>query len=218
MKGQLKIYPLLKHIAHKPLDELPSAKVHCPYCNSIKIKKGGKITTLLGGGTGVDDDPNHTWCSCTCNNCTKTFIRETKNGNVWYTEGGNYKGTSVVLKGVPSCFERYYYTHKKCGKRISLEYRNLDDTKDVSNLASSKDENGNWIKSYKTFYSCECGFRLEVDQDHWHGYPYYTVRMSKKQIEENMKKWTFVQSPDIITYASKEAEVELTKIISDQLK
>lgn len=148
---------LLEVVAVEPLTEKPSENGSCPFCSSANIHHGAFSTTLVGGGTDKDDDPNHTHTNCVCKDCSRDFVRETRSGNVWYTK------QCRVLKGMPSCFERYVYPCK-CGGQVTREY--IDKASGASaKILSYKDG----IPSYKTVYSCDkCKVSIETPKDYWY--------------------------------------------------
>jgi hypothetical protein len=144
-------------VAVAPINEKPSEKGACPFCSSASIVHGGFSTTLVGGGTGPDDDPNHTHTSCTCKDCKKAFVRETCSGNVWYTK------EMFALKGMPSCFEGYVYPCK-CGGKVTREYTDKVSGKKTSLLCYDKDG-----PKFDTFFSCDkCSKKIQTKKEYWY--------------------------------------------------
>ena len=151
---------IMEIVSERPSEEEVGSNPICPLCNNSDIDAGGFRTTCLGYFGGVN--PNHTWTECYCKNCNKSFVRETKSGNVWYTSDG------FVLKGMPNCFEKYYYTCSKCSGKVLRKYTALDGISEVQGL-STRNIDGKWVKEYRIFYECEkCGHGGEVKDDHWY--------------------------------------------------
>lgn len=150
---------LLEMTSVKKLAEKPSYEPHCPYCISSDLLERDQITTLIGGGDGsVDRDPNHVWTTFTCNNCEKDFTRETKSGNVWYTEGHRDRH---LIAGIATCFETYIWPCK-CGGKIYRDYRDLKDEHGVQMLHYKGSE-----KQFRIFYSCDqCKERWEEEEEY----------------------------------------------------
>lgn len=135
------------------LDKNPENK--CPTCGADSIETA-HISTCLGYFGGCD--PNHHWHHMTCNNGHK-FCIEHKSGNYWITACGK------VLNGISNCFESYIYICKECGGDVTRKQTGLDGKTEVSSLCSFKDENGKFVKQYRTFYFCEsCNGEIEVDE------------------------------------------------------
>ncbi len=152
---------LIDFVNQTRLDEKPSSPPICPYdrCQSFDIDSYKTRTTLLGGEQGIDNNINHTWKSCYCNKCGLSFVRETKYGNVWYTDEYNN-----VLAGIPNCFENYIYTHKGCDGNVNKNYTQLDGITNVMTLHSSVAEDGSLQDEYRTFYHCDkCTTKIEVN-------------------------------------------------------
>ena len=155
-------YQLLDIIAVSPLNEKPSDQCTCIVCKSKNVRTSGKMSTLLAGGSGIDDDPNHTWEGVTCSSCHIKVTRETKSGNVWYTKD------RVVLAGVPSCYETYVYPCK-CGGKITRTYTDLEGSNTVRGL-SMVWKDGGYVPQYRIFYECDsCNIKIEVNRDSWGG-------------------------------------------------
>lgn len=161
---------LLEFVKETPTNEKPSHRIACPYClNDKNIKREGITTTLVGGGSGIDDDPNHTWEPCTCRDCGKDFTRETRDGNVWYTDKDH-----KVLRGMPSCFEHYVYTCRECGGEVRRRYKELNSEKDPGCLTTTDDG-----PQYRIFFECnKCGKSIQTTNDYW--YPGYKYRKPGK--------------------------------------
>ena len=158
------------------LEELPSHTPSCPVCSSTNLKYLTSVSTLLGGGTGVDDDPNHVQTKYFCNSCSRYFTRETKSGNVWYTNPDKR-----VLRGIPNCFEEYLYPCR-CGGFISRLYTALDGKTPISLLTYGE------TKQFHVYYRCDsCSLAIETDHEYWRGHP-RSVLMSKEQIDKNINK------------------------------
>jgi hypothetical protein len=161
--------PILDIVADRPIDEKPSSKPSCPTCGGTLLKDNGTWTTLVGGGTGPDDDPNHTWASFECLACSLRFTRETKQGNVWYTGG---RETGVVVRGMPSCFERYTYACH-CGGRISSRCLDRASGAVATIVTWSNEEDGEDLittPSFVVFMSCDrCGKYEQCIEEYWLG-------------------------------------------------
>lgn len=147
--------PLLDFVRQRPLRERASGKPKCPFCGGKEVAVGGHRQTLVGGGPG--SDPNHHWYNCDCLDCQKSFVREVHDGNVWYTKD------HAVLKGMPSCFESYIYSCKKCGGEVVRDYRQMDGKTEAKILCLDLDG-----PHYRTFYRCgKCGLEIETYYDRW---------------------------------------------------
>lgn len=147
-------------VAQTPLAELPTDAPHCPDCGGTdKLADKGVESTLVGW-MGGDWDPNHKWHYFDCG-CGKSFIRETKTANVWYTRD---RREGKVLLGMPSCFERYIYSCRACSGIVKRTYTNLDGSPlKGSMLVTTKDG-----PQYRTAYQCEsCGHGGVVDSDYF---------------------------------------------------
>jgi hypothetical protein len=189
--------PVLEIVAYRPLDEKPSSKASCPHCGSQRLNDKGTTTTLVGGGTGPDDDWNHTWTSMSCIDCELGFVRETKQGNVWYTKERIRSGPSVVLRGVPSCFEAYEYACS-CGGRILQRYLDANmgtptriiswSTAPAGGAAKPK-EGDEMITTphFVAFMSCDkCGKDEQCIEEYWQGpriEPYRTKFISQLKLD-----------------------------------
>ena len=142
-------------VVQEQLDERASSTPRCPYCESKKLFNHGGRRTLLGGGDGTPDgDPNHMWVSYQCEACKRSFTRETKSGNVWYTNHDN-----MVLRGMPSCFETYKYTHRNCGGEVTRRHTMLDGKTEAYALSWTAEKGKQW----RTFFTCgKCGETIET--------------------------------------------------------
>jgi hypothetical protein len=177
---------LLEMVAVQPLTEKPSENGSCPFCSSSSISRGAYSTTLVGGGTGPDDDPNHTHTSCVCQDCKKNFVRETRSGNVWYTE------MTRVLRGMPSCFEDYVYPCK-CGGNVTRKHLHKVDGKELRYL--SYDKNG---PNFKTMYSCDkCNVSIETINDYW--YKGWDAPPPPPRDPNKKFDWVIEELPGIVT-------------------
>ena len=132
----------------------------CPYgCDGL-AKIHNTETTLIGGGP---PDPNHVWKSCSCPNCNRKFIRESKDCEVWYTT--DRKPHARILRGFPNCFEGYTYTHMDCGGDVLRRHTALDGCSEPERLGVQIGGPDAGKKIYRTFYRCEkCGEQREVDE------------------------------------------------------
>lgn len=150
-------------VANEPLPPLETNDQpgFCPYCGSKKINQGG-TTSICVGSLGYWD-VNHRWNKIICGDCGKTCIRERKTNNEWYT------ADSVVLAGLPTCFDSYVYKCK-CGGVITRKYFKLDSDEDARSLGSINLGNGVWQKQYRTVFVCDkCG-QHEMEEEHWKGH------------------------------------------------
>ena len=143
-------------IKERPDNSLLYSKVICPFCNSEDVHCYDEISTLAGNN-------NHYGSYYNCNSCQKKFIREKKLNNVWYTD----LKTKQVLKGIPSCFEQYYYTCSKCEGKVYVKHLKLDSDDIVETMLTIFDKKvDKYIKQYRTFYICEkCGLYTESEND-----------------------------------------------------
>jgi len=134
----------------------------CPFCNSTNISVLVWHSTAVGSGPG--EDCNHHWESCICGGCANAFVYEYKghgskeadgkkvpNYNVWITK------ERKILKGMPTCFERYIYTCSKCGGDVNV----TDYDKGTKNVArclgtSLNEDTGIYENQYDTYYKCFC--------------------------------------------------------------
>lgn len=130
----------------------------CPTCSSTNIQTFGSMSTLLGGGDGTPDgNPNHVEESCRCRDCKLDFQRHYMRGNVWYLA----KGSNVLLAGVATCFEQFYYPCK-CGGVIDRKYTQTDGLTPATSLGWS-----NGVKLHRTFWACNgCGFNVETEEEY----------------------------------------------------
>lgn len=153
-------------VINKPLPPLETneQKGFCPYCNSKNIKENGTKTTLVGFFGYWDG--NHRWTACCCNDCGKSFTREVKGNNEWYT---SVEFPRIVLSGFPSCFENYIYKCS-CGGKIKIKHLELNSDKEVFGLCS-KNIDGKYIKQYRDVIICDsCDLKEEIDHYYWEGY------------------------------------------------
>ena len=152
---------ILDIVSNRPSNEKRKNAVVCPYCDSIDVSKYGTISTSVGY---VGVDRNHKWTECYCNDCEKKFTRESKGPNsVWYVDKDKN-----ILKGIPTCFEDYTYQCAKCGGEVKRSYFKVGTNEPVFSLTSGLDENGNWVKYYRTEYRCiKCGYGGEVKEDYY---------------------------------------------------
>lgn len=145
-------------ISQRPLTEKPSDAGHCPYCQSTNVLIQPGWSTMIGGGDGtVDGDPNHLWNEGLCRSCKRTFLRELKSGNVWYTAGRDRVTPSRVLEGVSNCFEAYAYTCVACCGDV-LKRRSALDGSGLGGVIRGWGEDAECL----TWYACEsCGAASE---------------------------------------------------------
>jgi len=154
------------------------SKPVCPFCKSTNVKKGGGVTTLVGGKY------NHIWNECECRKCHEKFTLETKErGRLlkpmrWYTKKGK------ILRGIPACFECYIYTCKKCNGNVVRKYVRLDSNEPVEILSSGTDDNGVWCNKYRIIFRCEsCGAEVESENDNYVPNPPKEMSYEEKVIE-----------------------------------
>lgn len=145
---------LLALVKNKPLIE---SKPTCPFCDSTDLIKHDTRQTTLGGiGKG---NPNHFWEYTSCTQCQSSFLREHKDGNVWYTQEDR------VLKGIPSCYENYILTCAGCDGDVRRRYTQLDGETPLVNGVMRSGPDG---KNYRCFFSCdECGVGIEYPNEYW---------------------------------------------------
>ena len=155
--------PLDDLVADRPLTELPSAKARCPFCASLKLRPGHRYSTLVGGGSGVDNDPNHVHQFYTCLECSRPFCRETREGKTWYTYEDE-KRRAVLVKGRPHCFESYVYSCGHCGAaEVTRRYTKLDGVTPARSLCTRLVD-GQSIDEFRTFFTCKsCNREVEAD-------------------------------------------------------
>lgn len=133
-------------------------KNKCPYCKSTNIRRGGSTTTLVGGGN------NHIWTDTRCQDCRKTFTIEEKGNNIWLTDR-----SGKILRGVPSCFERYIYECAHCGGDVDRTYTELDGITPTNSL-SYEYNNEERIKKFRIFFECQdCGKKVESEEEYYYG-------------------------------------------------
>lgn len=107
---------------------------------------------------------NHVWDSHECRSCGLAFCREHKGDNVWYTTHGV---GARVLKGVPTCFEPYFYSCAKCDGTVRRTYEGKTSGFTVIN-------NRRKTRNYRIFYRCDdCDHGGEVNVE-YHGAAEYT--------------------------------------------
>jgi predicted nucleic-acid-binding Zn-ribbon protein len=153
-------------VANEPLPplEINEQPGFCPYCgsNNVDEKKGESTCVGYFGYWNL----NHRWNSIICRDCGESCTREIKGNNEWYTSNKDRSlPGSVVIKGLPTCFENYTYKCK-CGGIIVRKYLNLDNDNDAKVL-SSKNDNGVWKKMYRIFFVCDkCGSH-EMEDEYW---------------------------------------------------
>lgn len=149
---------MLELIVQRPLDERPSQPGHCPYCESTNVRIRPGWSTMIGGGDGTPDgDPNHRWNEGRCVTCGQNFLRELKDGNVWYTNGRHGEGMGRVLEGVDNCFERYVYTCATCDGDVTKQVEDFQGQRNpsVTSYVAGK-------KQYWEWYECaDCGAGTE---------------------------------------------------------
>ena len=155
---------LFELVKERPDDSLTRETV-CPYCGSTNIQELGHVETLLANFG--NEDPNHHWITCHCQDCEKEFGHEYKEGNHWYVE----RETKKVLKGIPSCYEFYVYTCTHCDGDVVRKYTSLDSgslpgaDRGFAVLSTIKG-----VKQYRTFYECKsCGEKVETPDEYYHG-------------------------------------------------
>ena len=154
--------PLSTVIAHSRVTRVdaPGSKHRlCPRCDSTDICIKECSTTCLGGGDGTEDgDPNHRVQICQCRKCQLDFERHAKYADVWYID----PKTRVLLRGVATCFEEFYYPCT-CGGVIYRRYTKLDGITKAISLGWSSDKG----KDYRVFWKCDaCEFDIETTKDH----------------------------------------------------
>jgi DNA-directed RNA polymerase subunit RPC12/RpoP len=140
----------------------------CPVCG----KEGRHLAaTALSGalpwkpgaaGDGGDDD-GHLWEGYTCQECGLRFVRESKDGNVWYTP----RAGRDVLAGLPNCALDYRYTCADCGGPVVRSYT-LPDGHTPAPRREWAPRGGLYVPLWRTFFACRgsCGWRAEVDFDY----------------------------------------------------
>jgi hypothetical protein len=149
---------LFEIVAERPLAEVPTDAPTCPDCNRTPARETYREQTLLGW-SGKGWSPNHTWSGLECG-CGAIFVREWKSGNVWYTRE---RVEGRVLRGMPSCFERYTYTCAKCSGPVRREYKQLDGSPLHGGLLTTKDG-----PQYLAEYRCRvCNHGGRVERDYW---------------------------------------------------
>lgn len=150
-------FKLLEYIQQKPITKNSINVNICPFCNSKSLNDYGTSTTLVGF---TGEDRNHIWNSKHCCSCNKDFTIESKGNNVWITIE-----KSIIIKGVPNCFEAYIYDCK-CGGKITRNYTDLDG-KPMYYLKGEY-VNGKFIKHYKVFFKCnKCELNLESEKEYY---------------------------------------------------
>ncbi len=136
------------------------ASLYCIKCNGTNVRSIGSTSTLVGG----DPRNNHVWERLVCRSCSATTCRETKGGNVWYTETNPETKRNVVLAGVPSCFEDYELTCARCEGSVLRKYLDRDGSE--AQCLSTNMLTGE--KSYTTHYECQsCGHGGQTPTDYW---------------------------------------------------
>lgn len=154
-------------VKERPLAELPTDPARCPHCESADVKITGHTTTLVGYSGPVNN--NHQWFPSLCRGCGKTYVREIKGLNVWYTAGPVRGGSSQVLRGMPSCSEGYQYSCAKCEGPVLRKYRDKGGAP-AGALLSAMYVDGKWVRDYTAHYGCtQCGHGGETEGDYWDG-------------------------------------------------
>jgi len=134
-------------------------EVKCPFCDSDNLQDFGTETTCVGWdvSSGEKNNPNHTHTGYECRACGKSFARQTRFGEVWYTE--RIGEESVVVRGMPNCFEHYVLTCSYCNGMIRKRYQNKKgyDPKYLGEYLNGE-------KDYITWYCCNrCGRQETLD-------------------------------------------------------
>jgi len=138
------IQDLEPRIVQSALAEDPRVdKPKCPYC-------GEEDVHVKGHGMTLTERDNHITEQCLCGACRTPFTREEKSGNVWYTEFR--RQGPRVLKGLPSCFERYTLTCRTCEGEVVRQFRSEEPPS----------------RKYEVFFLCrECPWEVQTDRGHW---------------------------------------------------
>jgi hypothetical protein len=145
----------------------------CPHCSSRNIKESGDEQTLVGyTGDSPEDDPNHHWVNCECQNCNTKFVKQYKSGNMWLTHVDRMQ----CFKGISNCFEYIIYKCKKCNGNVVEKLYNLDGTPYGSTMIPGTEESmqvisikmgikpGESAYSHRKFWECaDCNNRIEVE-------------------------------------------------------
>lgn len=184
-------YKIEEIVANKKTDELPSAEPQCPYCRTRDVQRSNLYTTLVGGGTGIDDDPNHTHESIYCNVCAEKSVRETCSGNVWYTS------QNKVLRGIPNCFEKYIYDCP-CGAKASVKryYADLNGQKNESSTTITEQiriegDETIWAPSYRVFFECSSCKMVKESSEKYYG---YELKESRRKNSDSKINWVIKET------------------------
>ena len=153
---QEKYKSLFSMVTQKPNENLTSQNVKCPYCESRKHTSYGGYSTLVGGILA-----NHHWNEMRCQKCNEYFTLETMGNNRWVADKNK-----KITDGMPSCFEYYVYTCKKCGGDVKRKHTDFEG-KEVTGLHYNSIE-GVTTPQFKTFFECDgCKEKIETDYEYW---------------------------------------------------
>jgi len=129
-----------------------SVRNNCPYCTSTDVQMISRYST-------VNYPDPHFSDNCVCTACERSFCRERKGANIWFTSKGK------VLLGMPSCFESYTYTCRHCGGDVQREYRELDG---VTLLVGNALRSAEGKPQFRPFYKCsKCNREIEYPENYW---------------------------------------------------
>lgn len=209
-------------VIERPDSELKIDEYLCPYCNSTNVEATPQGQTLVADyGT----DANHVWTGIQCNDCGKTCTHEHRSFNSWYTDS-----RGKILRGIPSCFERYIYTCRHCGGDVVRKYLKLDSDEEVSCCSYGPDENGIWTPKQRTVFECHsCGESVESNVESWHEGCEVEPKPRKTVGEKKlMKEWAIYEEvgiavinpgtavkvegpPDLLEKLVEEAQLEIDR-------
>lgn len=169
-EGVVAVTRLVDVIVEKPLDETPGDPVRCPHCGAGEPRLEDHMQTLVGSLSG--GDPNHHWYHFTCAACGRTFCREVKSGNVWYTqyppppthEGAPDGGAPRVLKGVSNCTETYLYTCAIGGCGALAQHVAYDAGGNRTETITWRREGGRWVRLGYDRVECDNGHATRIEE------------------------------------------------------
>ncbi len=149
-------------------------EIFCPFCKSTNILINDSLKTLLGGRE--EDDVNHVWTTCKCEECGEKFAHEHYENNTWYTQDRE------VILGIPNCFEDYIYHCKFCGGNVKRYYVDKITNKPAKSITI--DSGGS--KSYDVIFRCDqCKAETVSEIEYWR-YKWYTKPTKRKKRKKSL--------------------------------
>lgn len=183
-------------VKERPITEQVKDAASCPRCRSSEVTLGQESISM-----------DHHRRELLCQACGFMAIREwvvdrfRGTENVWYTMG------MVILRGLPSCYERFVYACIKCdgaiaGKKFA---KDSDELVEFCSVQIGGPKNGE--KNYRNVYRCDgCGHGGETIHDHW--WPGQTNEPPKPMPRALKTKWTVMEMAPLATAAPSDKMVD----------